>query len=243
MEPSPDRLWSHEQLAAETCESCGRHPARPITVRRHVGLLVLQQFVTVQATACRACGLRLLRRFTLRTLVQGWWGAISFFFNWFVLGANAVAWLKLRRLEAPMVSGTEGQAPPPSADWPSTSEDETAASRKSSRLSKIFGVVVLGGVLLGLAGWGWDATHHDHGGPHGPPLAVATVEAELTQGSFASEDGTSVQVQAANCDGEGAAEGGGYTHLECQLHFSNGEFDIVVVHVLADEFFFKTTEG
>jgi len=45
----------------------------------------------VEAVACRACGRRLVRDFTLRTLVQGWWGAFSFFFNVFVLVANAVA--------------------------------------------------------------------------------------------------------------------------------------------------------
>ena len=33
-----------------------------------------------------------------RLLVQGWWGLISFFVNWFVLASNLFAWLKLRGL-------------------------------------------------------------------------------------------------------------------------------------------------
>ena len=93
------------ETAAAVCDSCGRAPARSITVRRHVGLLVMQRFVSTKVTACRPCGHRLIRSYTGRTLWQGWWGAISFFFNWFVLATNAWAWKRLGAIENPSLSG------------------------------------------------------------------------------------------------------------------------------------------
>ena len=63
-----------EDTAAPACDSCGRTPARPVRVRRHVGLLVLQRFVSVRVTACRPCGHALIRSYAGKTLWQGWWG-------------------------------------------------------------------------------------------------------------------------------------------------------------------------
>jgi len=33
----------------------------------------------IEPTLCRECAIRTLRSYTLRTLVQGWWGLISLF--------------------------------------------------------------------------------------------------------------------------------------------------------------------
>ena len=83
---------------------CGKTPATQITVRRHQGMLLMQRFFKARPTLCRACGEGILRNWTGKTLVQGWWGYVSFFVNWFVLAANLAAWLKLRRLERPTLS-------------------------------------------------------------------------------------------------------------------------------------------
>lgn len=229
--------------AAPTCDSCGRSPARPITVRRHVGLLVLQQFVTVKVTACRSCGRSLIGRFTARTLWQGWWGIISFFFNWFVLAANAVAWRRLGSLAAPTLSGEL------IADSPTGFRDVERAPevepKRRSRLRRIWPVLVGGLLLLGVVGWAWDATHHDHAGEaHGLPAPVEVIEAEMIQGSFTSDDGGAVSVTTASCTGEGEAAAAGYTHFRCDLAFADGTTDEVIVHLLAgDQLFFMSAQG
>jgi hypothetical protein len=228
--------------AAPTCDSCGRSPARPITVRRHVGLLVLQQFVTVKVTACRSCGRSLIGRFTARTLWQGWWGVISFFFNWFVLAANAFAWRRLSSLAAPTLSGELV------ADSPTGFRDveraPDAEPKRRSRLRRIGPVLVAGFVLLGLAGWAWDATHHDHAGEaHGLPAPVGAIEAEMTQGTFTADDGSAVSLTHASCAGEGEAAPGGYTHFRCELTFADGTSDEVIVHLLeGDQLFFMSAQ-
>lgn len=83
------------------CARCGGIPARKVSIRRHVGMIYLMKFWGIDQPLCRKCGLALDAQWTARTLVQGWWGAISFFFNLFVLGSNGVAALKLRRLKPP----------------------------------------------------------------------------------------------------------------------------------------------
>ena len=80
------------------CQLCGWEPARWLTIRRHVGMLLMQKFVKLQAPLCRECGQKKLVEYTTQTLWQGWWGYISFFVNWFVLVSNLFAWLKLRSM-------------------------------------------------------------------------------------------------------------------------------------------------
>lgn len=244
MESYSERLPVSGNLAAETCESCGRRPARRVTIRRHVGLFYLQRFVTVKAVACRACGRGLVRDFTLRTLAQGWWGLISFFFNWFVLGANAVAWLRLGRLNEPSVWETDGSAAAPApVAWDGTLDEEAAQPRKRSWLVKagvVPGVLFAGLVLLGLGSWGWDAARHDHDGPHGPPLTALEVRSEMAGQMFLTEAGRRVWVESATCTGDGG-NAVRNVHFRCQLVFDNGEADDVLVHVQPDELFFKSS--
>jgi hypothetical protein len=63
------------------CEICGRQPAMRFTIRRHVGMLLWQKFYKIDAPLCREHALAIGRAFLARTLVQGWWGVTSFFFN------------------------------------------------------------------------------------------------------------------------------------------------------------------
>ncbi len=223
-----------------TCDSCGRAPARPITVRRHVGLLLLQQFVKARVVACRPCGRALIRSYTLRTLWQGWWGAISFFVNWFVLASNALSWRKLGQIEAPSLSG-ELVA---DARGGFFAPGEGSRSKRRSRLRTVGLAVFAGFLLLGFLGWAWDATHHDHDGAHGRAFPVATLEQAMGGDPFTMDDGTPVLVTGARCRGDGEASPGGFTHFTCHLAFANGESDEVLVHVLeGDELLFKSALG
>ncbi len=86
------------------CQQCGRSPAREIIVRRHVGMLVMQRFFKVRAQLCRSCGWKLVRGWTGRTLVQGWWGYVSFFANIFTVLMNVVSAVKVLRLPRPQLS-------------------------------------------------------------------------------------------------------------------------------------------
>jgi hypothetical protein len=87
--------------AGEVCAGCGSEPAKVVSIRRHRGMLIVQQFFKLRQPLCRSCGLRVLKQWTLQTLWQGWWGYISFFVNWFVLAMNLVAFFQLRGLAQP----------------------------------------------------------------------------------------------------------------------------------------------
>ena len=86
------------------CQFCGRSPTRDLVIRRHVGMVFLQRFYKAQVHACRSCGGAMLKSWTLRTFVQGWWGYISFFANLFTLAMNAVAAVKVVKLQPPSLS-------------------------------------------------------------------------------------------------------------------------------------------
>jgi hypothetical protein len=80
------------------CQVCGRSPAAEVTVRRHVGMIVIGRRHRVRASLCREHGSKLLREWTLKTLVQGWWGGRSFYLNIYALIGNANASRALRQL-------------------------------------------------------------------------------------------------------------------------------------------------
>jgi hypothetical protein len=208
----------------------------------------MQQFVTTQVTACRPCGRRLIRSYTGRTLWQGWWGAISFFFNWFVLMANAWAWKRLGSIESPSLSGTLVTDAPRGfgSSGPNSGDGTDQPAKRRSLLRRATPFAFLGFVALGIIGWGWDATHHDHSEPHGAPATAPMVERAMTGGPFTMDDGTTSSVRQATCTGEGEAEavaGDLYTHFRCQVVFDDGTTDEVIVHLLEDELFFKSTLG
>jgi hypothetical protein len=245
VEPYSEPLSVHEHLAAETCESCGRRPARRVTVRRHVGLFYLQRFVTVKTVACRACGRRLVRDFTLRTLAQGWWGLISFFFNWFVLGANTVAWLRLGRLNEPLDLGPDSSAAVSLLVGGDGTPQKPAEPPKRSWLVKaaiVPGILFAGLVLLGIFSGIWDATHHDHDGPHGSPLTASEVRHGMVGQMFLTDLGKRFWVESAACTGDGEPVVR-HVHFRCHVVFDNGEAEDVLVHVEQDGLFFEASRA
>jgi len=83
------------------CQVCGRQPAIQITVRRHIGMIILQKFVRAKPTLCRVHGEQVVKAFLKKTLVEGWWGIISFFVNFFVIAADLAELSRLRKLAPP----------------------------------------------------------------------------------------------------------------------------------------------
>jgi hypothetical protein len=66
----------------------------------------------VEGDFCRHCGLSIGRRMTDSTLTQGWWGTISFFFNFVVLARNLAGLRDLGRLPEPSWPNGPGTFPP-----------------------------------------------------------------------------------------------------------------------------------
>ena len=187
------------------------------------------------------------------TVWQGWWGMISFFFNWFVLGANAWAWKRLGSIETPSISGMLMTESPRGFDEVRPSSPESSPdtiepqAKQRSRLGRIAPFAVVGFVALGLVGWIWGEMQPDHAEPHGAPATAGMVEDFMIGESFVSDYGTSSSaVQTATCTGDGeTAEGiaGMYTHFKCQVSFANETSDEVLVHLLEDGLLFKSTQS
>lgn len=106
--------------SAYSCEACGRTPAQTFHARRHVGMVVLMRNYQVKLMLCRDCATRLLIRWTGRSLLQGWWGAIS------LVAANPATILlnlwnlgKARRMDRPYLSSAPSPAQQPRPWGPS----------------------------------------------------------------------------------------------------------------------------
>jgi hypothetical protein len=100
-------------------------------------------------------------------------------------------------------------------------------------------------LVAGLGFWAWDASHHDHDGPHGAPVAAADLESFIADGTpFTADDGEKVVIERADCVPDGDPVNGAlYTHFRCKMTFADGAEDESVVHVQPNELFFKSDEG
>ena len=85
----------------DECDLCGSGPAAPVVLRQETGKIVWRTRRRLDGTFCRDCGLALFRSTQNRTLMTGWWGAISFFANIGSVLRNTAAWWNLRSLPAP----------------------------------------------------------------------------------------------------------------------------------------------
>jgi len=92
---------SQADAGALRCRVCGRGPARELVIRRHVGMIVMQRFVKARAVLCRDHGVQLTKQYLKKTLVEGWWGYISFFVNWFVVATDLIALSHAKKLAEP----------------------------------------------------------------------------------------------------------------------------------------------
>lgn len=83
------------------CSVCQRGPARVFSIRRHVGMVLLQRFVKLRVPLCRDHALEITKAYLGKTLWQGWWGYISVFVNVFVVVADLVVLAQARGMEPP----------------------------------------------------------------------------------------------------------------------------------------------
>ncbi|MFC4148291.1 hypothetical protein ACFO0M_18720 [Micromonospora mangrovi] len=83
------------------CRFCGSVPAVQTTFRGHQGMLVIMRFLSMPGPYCRDCGLATFREMTAKTLVQGWWGYISFVVTPFTVLWNLIVSRKVRNLAPP----------------------------------------------------------------------------------------------------------------------------------------------
>jgi hypothetical protein len=77
-------------------------------------MIVLQRFVRLHASLCKEHGLPLARQYLNKTLVQGWWGIVSFFANFYAVYTDLKAMSTLRKLGEPVgPSRAPSEAVPP----------------------------------------------------------------------------------------------------------------------------------
>ncbi|MFD7507077.1 hypothetical protein [Streptomyces sp. NPDC059850] len=84
------------------CRICAAQPAAQVTIRSHVGLLLMMRFKKWEGPFCRTCGTALRREATTNTLWQGWWSPFSaVIFNPYTVIHNVVVRGKLNKLPEP----------------------------------------------------------------------------------------------------------------------------------------------
>lgn len=97
--PPPEALAP--QPDPHGCMICGRGPAAEVTFRSVIGMILAFKWSKVQGRLCHDCGIAAGRDTLNRTMLTGWWGFISFFFNVYAVGVNLVG-----------INKVEGLAPP-----------------------------------------------------------------------------------------------------------------------------------
>jgi hypothetical protein len=92
------------------CYACGATPTRKLPIRRHRGMIIVQQFFKIHQSLCRDHGVDASKKYLGKTLLEGWWGFVSFFVNIFVVISDIVVWLQYARLPEP-IAGVAPVAP------------------------------------------------------------------------------------------------------------------------------------
>jgi hypothetical protein len=83
------------------CRLCGSAPAAPGRFRAHQGIILMMRFRHLDGPFCRDCGLAVFRDMTAKTLLQGWWGLLSFFITIGTVAKNAFLRGRFASLGAP----------------------------------------------------------------------------------------------------------------------------------------------
>jgi hypothetical protein len=89
-----------QQQATGGCQQCGAVPAMSIKLHGHVGMVILQRFLTYRGRFCRDCGISRFRTVQKQLMLLGWWGFISFFVTIVNIGQNLFTFSRLRSLGA-----------------------------------------------------------------------------------------------------------------------------------------------
>ena len=118
------------------CAVCGASPAAPVVFTSQQGMLILRHMKRREGTFCRSCGLAIGRHMQNDTLMAGWWGIISFFWNFVVITRNAVR-LRAHAL-LPVPPPFAGQLSPGAPVW------------RRSGVAVAAAALVVAAVLIGL---------------------------------------------------------------------------------------------
>lgn len=82
-----------------SCQFCGRDvPTKYATLHYNIGMIVMRRSATLQGAFCQDCLTRHFWKYTLITLVFGWWGVISFFMTPVILVNNLWQFFRSRPL-------------------------------------------------------------------------------------------------------------------------------------------------
>ncbi|MEU8777998.1 hypothetical protein [Streptomyces sp. NPDC048606] len=81
------------------CVACGSPHTVDMSVRAHVGVLIMMRFLHRKGPFCRTCGRAMVRAMTTKTLCQGWWSPVSLvIFTPFTLIWNLIAAIRFSKL-------------------------------------------------------------------------------------------------------------------------------------------------
>ena len=84
-----------------TCEVCGKSPAAPIKLKRHVGLVLIDRTYTAKVTLCVVCADLATKEFQKESLKKGWTSPRSAALNPGTMAGNAIRkWNHKRNLES-----------------------------------------------------------------------------------------------------------------------------------------------
>ncbi len=201
------RVVAPPQLDGLSCSVCGRRPAVTIKLRRHLGLILVMRMARLEGAFCREHGEAVASEYLRRTLVEGWWGILSFFVNWYALYIDIVALREVRRL-AP-AAGERSELPPDTLpDEIRTVATETAEGRTERR--RVVGLAVTAIAFSAFAMFVPQMAHLDSSGTMTRRLAVdlaITVFLYATVGVLIAVRSARINVTPRLVDGGSALTG------------------------------------
>ena len=92
------------------CQGCGSPaPTRYFRFHQHIGAVIMMFNKWIKGNFCRRCALGYWKKYSLITLVAGWWGIISFFLTPIFLLMNLFYGVRALQMAEP----GPGELPPP----------------------------------------------------------------------------------------------------------------------------------
>ena len=96
--PSSEHPVATRPPSSNECDICGWRPARPITLRRTTGLLIIWRWARSTNVLCRRCGSAWYAESQAHSLVKGWWGIVAPIANVVNMTRNRIAISAHRRM-------------------------------------------------------------------------------------------------------------------------------------------------
>jgi hypothetical protein len=97
------------------CRLCGRGPARNVFLMRNIGMVIAFRAIRFKGPLCKEHAAQMANDFLSKTLVQGWWGIISFFVNFVAVVVDLRAAGMAKKMLEPVAPAATQMPPPPGA--------------------------------------------------------------------------------------------------------------------------------